>query len=168
MGLRIHKSVGYGITDFVAPTDWGERLERVYACSLTKFLKWTKKNIEVITDGVSPNKIRGDLVLFECLIRQDLPKGATLAGSVIDAHEFGISGVLQLIPPGYHRFNRYDDSIDYFEEAESSEPRYRELGIGLYPFSKGEIPVPVMALAHYIGLPEVIPHLKESLYVYWV
>jgi hypothetical protein len=171
MGIRIHKSLGYGVKNFVATSDWEETWERIYNLPLKDFTKWLESNLDLI--GVSEQKARLDLLLFKALLREApkrISRGARLGDSIIFDDEFGIKGVLQLVPPGYYNWRRDDDTIDYYEEtpgSEPCEPRYRELSHGIYPFSEGEIPVVVKGLAHYLGIPEIIPDLKASVYVYW-
>jgi len=167
MGIRIHKSVGYGVQDFVPPKDWRDIQERAWDCSLQQFLGWIKKNRRQLPPETP--SFRTDLVLFECLLK-DSAKKLRLGDCVIHDEEFGIEGVLQLIPPGHPELRRYDDSIDYYSESTAKnelEPRYAELEVGIYPHLRGEVPFTVLALTNFLGIQDVAARLKESIYTFW-
>lgn len=167
MGIRINKSVGYGFQKFVEPANWEETMEKIYAggCDMRVLYNWTKENYDSL--GLPSASSRTDLFLFECRIKE-IAK-TSIGACVVRDEEFGIPGTLQLLIPGHPEFMRRDDSIDYCEECASgsSEPRFVELNAGIYPHLQGQVPSTVVALAHFLGIPEVVPHLKESLYVYW-
>lgn len=170
MGMRIHKSIGYGYT-CPTPLDLSEVEEMIWDYKLRDFAVWTRDHVEVINEGqVLSSMDRTDLVLMEALIR-DLPEGATLSQHLVRNDEFGVEGFIQLIPPGYGgSFLRYDDIIDYCEEYDAEGgPRVcvRDLPCGLYPFDKGRVPFSVRALAHFCGIAYLIPHLKETVYIFW-
>lgn len=173
VGIKIHKSLGYGVQNFVPPSSWEETREQIAHCSLKEFGKWFEENLTLIRGDVRESTAKVDLYLFKALlleIPKKVARGRDLLHYVVFDNEFGLEGILQLIPPCYLNWRRYDDTLDYYEEspnAEPSAPRYVELSHGIYPFLDNETPMIVKGLATYLGIPEIIPNLKPSVYVYW-
>lgn len=173
MGNRVHKSIGYAVRNFKHPDDWEEITYRAGTTGLGEFAIWSTTRIAEVA-SLAKVPVEQAQVTISLMTIEDNNSGSSLGSYVIEDFECGIEGVLQLVPPGMHNFKRYDDLIDWVEASDAclgsgSGPidYARDLKIGLYPFTFGTIPSTVVSLAMWLGIPEVIPNLKETLYVYW-
>lgn len=172
MGIRIHKSIGYAVSNFQKPEGWEEeRMERAHKTYLLGddgFLVWCSEHQTKILEHYKGPEWKVRTGLNAMFFPQE-GWTASLGSFIVESSEMGIPGVLQLIPPGYPEFRRYDNIIDWVEETASgsAEPKLKYLDTGLYPFEPCIVPVPVIGLALWLEIPQVIPHLKESIYTFW-
>lgn len=145
MGIRVHKLLGYGLTD-VQSDDPGYKItdERINtespglnfeAPTISEYRSWLEARRE--QDGLET-----DLELS--FLREPEPGDPkfSLDDAVVWNGEYGLSNVLVISPPTYQRkWSRYDDAIDYIEETYLRKPieepqanRVDVLRHGIYPF----------------------------------
>ena len=137
MGIRVHKSLGYGAKDVSLN---GDSLMKENM-TIRDFVKWAKRNKKGILDfylrnspGIRYGSPEEAWEFSLDLISKELLEKTFLPDHLISDDEYGIMGVVQFIPVGCHDWARYDDIIDYCEE-ESSEPRVEFLDkCGIYPW----------------------------------
>lgn len=171
MGIRVHKCVGWGTQKFTAPEDFFDRIETLWEMSPRRLLTWCKKHRSQI-DAFYPEKSESQLKmawgLFEVSM-QDMKKEKHHASEVVSFDpEFGFENSILFSPlEMIKQTKRYDDLIDWLEERDHAEPRWEWLNRGIYPFDKGDLPITVVGVCLFLGITEVIPELKEALYVYW-
>jgi hypothetical protein len=172
MGIRVHKSVGYGFRKF-KPT--AKFLERMESCelTLTKFADWCDENTsQILTYAVDdPTRFREAMLSIDlAAMREKRRAKEHLSRCVNYQDEFGLPDVIQFIPPTLRdEWTRYDDSVDYVEETECHNQKNRFLYVEreLYPFNKNKPPLQVAALLLYFGLERYWPRLRECLYIHW-
>lgn len=163
MGIRVHKSLGYGVTDLSHTrtgrykglpkmtdprVDWGklkDKQEEAYETDKTKFLEWCfqhadrLKALQVREHPGSPPvcfNIESDLRFLE---RYTWKAGWTVGYSLEHDTEFAIPRVFLVIPPEMcQSWSRYDDIIDWVEETDKHHQRKRVVrvqGSGIYPYN---------------------------------
>lgn len=143
MGIRIHKAIGYGLTDVKADTKkWkiiDERFNPNGYVALDCETQEEKYTIEGFKEYLR-DRIKGFEKdseeyheYFNChLLLRDLEKNDekfNMRGTVAEFYqkviydmEFGLPNVILFIPPwGCNDWKRYDDIIDYYEPANSNE-----------------------------------------------
>jgi len=128
MGIRIHKAIGYGLTDVIADEDsWslkndprfnpnGYMFEGENAFTRNGFTEYINSRIEELGNE--------DFDQFDLLLlkRQIEPMMTELYHSVVYDMEFGNPEVILFIPPtSIKNWTRYDDMIDYYDPANHSK-----------------------------------------------
>jgi len=174
VGIRVHKSVGYGLTDIefdeeshkivdkrVDPEgylhhsyDVEEEDEDKYPWErdgAKGYKKWIKKNFTKDQRHSS----RGphlDMFSFGHWSKKEI-KSWDPFKSVIHQGEFGLPNVLLVVPFGFYKsWNRYDDTLDWCEETHCHEQMNRVVAFkrGIYPFNN--VLVDPVSGAPYLGL----------------
>jgi hypothetical protein len=167
MGIRIHKVVGYGLTDLSfnedkkrcskemtdPRIDW-KRLhglgERMCETSGRSFMNWATKHwedllrLEAEERRVPLEMVKEFSSICPFLLRDFFKRHRewTLGGCVVHDNEYGLPNVMVFIPPmqahtGDGGWKRWDDTIDYIEEAiiHRADNRVVELECsGIYPY----------------------------------
>ena len=170
MGIRVNKVAGWGTRDFKPPKNWDDRLETLYDMSAKEFIAWMALNKDEIAThfrSTGFNTVDFYIRYYLSLIKQkrDAANLASPASCCVHDDEFGIKGAIVFYPMDMKSCQRRDDLIDYLDE--SFESRWTPIGKGIYPFNKGEVPVGVIAICLFLGVAEIIPKLREVIYVYW-
>jgi hypothetical protein len=171
MSMRVHKAIGYGMRGFKATSRFLENREVLCEGGWQALHDWAMAHASAIQDlhrDVFPD---GAIAYFDLGFPTHKPDEG-LSRYVMYDDEFGYKDALLLRPlicsGDWHR---YDDSIDYLEERRGGVPktqrRWKSLKTALYPYSFGHPPISITTLCMYLGIPEVLPHLQESLYVWW-
>ena len=127
MGIRIHKMIGYGLTDVIADTgNWDLRNDSRFnpngymfagenGFTRDGFVEYLNRRIGEL-DNVDYDQF--DLRLLQ---RQIEPMTAELYNSVVYDMEFGNPEVILFIPPtSVKDWTRYDNIIDYYDPANHS------------------------------------------------
>lgn len=128
MGIRIHKSIGYGFVDLVENDpriDWG-RFEEVREMDSDDFDTYLK-----LIDS------RDDIDIMCYWRRENTNKKWDFYEVITRDTEFGLEGVLQFGHPSYPKWTRYNDDIDYYcsmTRGVSCEPYYNRISMGIYPY----------------------------------
>lgn len=170
MGIRIRKVLGYGVQDFKSPELAGILDREESILDFVSFCKEQKDLLEV------KHPITSSLAMSFTLLEDKDLENYFVYNIINHDDEFGIPGVMVMIPPEWYNHNeveswyRHDNIIDYMEETTiypDAEPRVVELNYGIYPYSKGEVPLILKALCRYINQEDLYTRLKEMLYVYW-
>jgi hypothetical protein len=128
MGIRIHKVIGYGLTDIEADTEkWQITDPRFnqngWLCghdenkySLDGFVEYIKTRLaQIDEEDFDHFDLRMLLHTLENVNRYDF------YNYVIYDMEFGEPNVAVFIPPGAGDWQRYDDMIDYYDPVNSDE-----------------------------------------------
>lgn len=184
MGLRINKAVGWGTDalDLKDPEEFDERREALFDLSVEEWVMWISTHE---TEILSHAKKHGNIIrsftitYLRGLLKEskDFPNDFQFVrpGWCFEFdEEFGQRNTILFWPFHMaHKCHRRDDLIDWFEEGmristDSSEVvRFVPRKCGIWPFEKGDIPYSVIATCIFLGIEDVIPKLKEALYVYW-
>jgi len=165
MGIRVHKTVGYGVMDLkiddaetLNPTmldpriDWeglAATAEERYATSLPDFLLWMQRNKGDIIElhsredprAISGQSFQWDIQMMEQMLERDPQRmaGVSPAQCVIHETEGGDPQVLMFVPPECStQWHRRDNTLDWVEESQwhGQQPRVRRLRqSGIYPYS---------------------------------
>jgi hypothetical protein len=146
MGIRVHKSLGYGAKDVVPKMDRLKELNDEWCSRKGTVMEWAEKNKNGILAFYLMNfpDIRGQSpediwkYSFGLMARFDKDLDAPSRNSpLIHDDEYGLEGVVQFIPVGCRDWERYDNIIDYYEELDedSCEPRVELVNkCGIYPW----------------------------------
>jgi len=149
MGIRIRRKLGYGLTDVQYDKEaWKFSDPRINASSflldyetdkpdMADYREWLETNAE---DTFVEGWYFSDLDEEKC--RRCRPEDR-LDELVTHDPEFGEPGVLLIRPLGYRDWQRYDDSIDYYDAnmGVGAEPCVKLIDGGLYPFMGGYVDV---------------------------
>jgi hypothetical protein len=142
MGIRVHKFLGYGLTDLTPGyrsdprVNWDSPLLPTGDESPTAGDYWTW--LEARRGAV------GDKFSFSldwALLRHDEKRrGADLYGCAVYEHEYGLKEVLALRPVTKDDWARFDDDLDYMEETypwreDSQQHRVQVYEHGPFPFN---------------------------------
>lgn len=178
MGLRVHKMVGWGTDELQIKDrkDFDAQMENLWDLSTHEWLAWLTSHqaqIREIAEEHFPSNIPkpGSLLPMTIeILRHEVPRGVididTPNYCVSHDDEFGHENTIVICPTHMmNRCRRYNDLVDWLEE--SGEVRFRYLEKGIYPFDKGMIAEDVVGLCLFLGIEDVIPKLREALYVYW-
>lgn len=171
MGIRVHKIVGWGTQSFSAPKGFSAKQENLWGMTPARLLSWCKRHqneINAFLSNKSGTHRQMAWVLFEASMK-DMKKGKHYVSEAVSFDpEFGFENSILFSPlEMIDQTKRYDNLIDWLEERDHAEPRWEWLTRGIYPFNKGDLPLSVIGVCLYLKIPEVIPELKEALYVYW-
>jgi hypothetical protein len=162
MGIRIHKVMGYGITDL--QTHKGYITDPRFNLQSVPFLNWDDDSEEPEDDledatgyfkyieALRKNRREGatmlDLGYDYYTLKRDLGKKHSVLSSIVFNFEMGSPNTLCLVPVGQQdSWMRYDDPIDYEEEfIRSSKKKSKNADLkprvdlipkdNLYPYSE--------------------------------
>jgi hypothetical protein len=141
MGIRIHKSIGYGITDWKREKDprftskmfddgWGDDL------NLKDLIKWVedKDNLKLIMKAAKKERL--DSLISKIQLKTFEKSPQDVNSNIIYHPE---SGPVILFQPFPHTgtWSRYDDLIDYYEAGTDSRSKVQQpksLRSGIYPY----------------------------------
>ena len=142
MGIRIHKYLGYGLTD-VECEDAGEITDpRINTESW--LLNW-EADTPSLEDYAAWLAEHADDQWWErhylasrekgCRRRRSDSDGVDLQRLVEHHSEYGLKNVLIVLPFNMPDWRRWDDSLDYYEDQHNGEPHVKLLDSGIYPWS---------------------------------
>lgn len=148
MGIRVHKTLGYGLNDVKTDedADWHITDERINLDAAPFKSGKEYPSIQEYREWLEAGRKTGDIEtdLELSFLREPEPgdPDPTLDYTVTHQGEFGLPNVLLLTPATYRRtWSRLDDAIDYIEETylrkdvkEPCENRADVLRHGIYPF----------------------------------
>ena len=150
MGLRIHKVIGYGLSDF--DPDHDERLNPSQLLSaedatftVGELLEWGQEHIETLRE-LYPYDIS---IIHEAPTKMSLKLGLDLLSDenkeisgydcIVFDREYGEPNVVLFIPvDNIEEWYRYDDIIDYTEETADIHElanHVKTLTTGIYPYN---------------------------------
>jgi hypothetical protein len=155
MGIRVHKVVGYGLTDLTFEEDekrysktmtdpridWKrirKKSERMWETGPRSFMMWMKRHWETILQleaeerRVPLEKVKEFSLICPILLKDFFKrhKSWNLGNCVVHEDEFGLPNVMVFIPPsqahhGSGGWKRHDDTIDWIEESHVHQARAR-------------------------------------------
>jgi hypothetical protein len=141
MGIRIHKSIGYGITDWKREKDsrftskmfddeWDEDL------NLKDLVKWVenKDNLKLIMKAAK--KERHEPVIAKIQLKTFEKSPSDVRSNIVYHSEFGKVILFQPFPHT-EEWSRYDDLIDYYEagiDTLSKVQQPKSLRSGIHPY----------------------------------
>jgi hypothetical protein len=173
MGIRIHKVIGYGFTDFVETEPFKVQQEEAYDVTLARFYTWCDERWDdILKLPCSPV----DQILFQSYVGGRNPRLKKMKTEKLGTHividtEFGLPNVLLFTCPHSQGWNRYDDIIDYYEawrdDDQALEPTVKLLETGIYPYDRGTAPLAIGAVLLWLGLESRFLDLKPMVYTYW-
>lgn len=148
MGIRVHKTLGYGLSDVKTKDGAGWHItdERINLEAAPFKSGKECPSIEEYREWLEASRKAGDIEidLELSFLREPEPGDPkfTLDYAVTHEGEFGLPNVLLITPPTYQRnWSRLDDTIDYIEETylqkdvrTPQENRADVLRHGIYPF----------------------------------
>lgn len=153
MGIRIHKFIGWGLTDVQTDGEYtvtdprinAERLGDLNAYegpTLREYRDWLDKNREKDGFGL-PRGLLDDWWLRDEKAKEGLDERLSghVGGCIRYNPEYGLKNVLAIRPVSCDDWERYDDMIDWIEETyfhvedNSQYDRVEELPSGIYPFN---------------------------------
>lgn len=183
MGIRINKVVGWG-TDSLElkdPEGFDEKCEALYDLSAKEWLAWITVHEEEIY-AIANHLVETQGRTLPCFTPKWMRALVNNPGELKLARpgrcyafddEFGLENAIVFWPFNmHHKCCRYNDLIDWFEESmylskTDETVRFVPYDRGIHPFEKGQIPFSVIATCIFLGVEDVVPKLKEVLYVYW-
>lgn len=135
MGIRIHKVLGFGLTDVAVNRDLetieDKRLNSYKApwyqnIDIEAFYKWWMKNEEN-----DQNKFYAELYLKD--LKEGVIQSSTRRFGFYE-DEGGLDNVLLFVAPSsMDEWYRYDNAIDYYE-ADGMEPKVQEIDRAIFPW----------------------------------
>jgi hypothetical protein len=144
MGIRVHKLLGYGLTDVKTDETTGHRITDARINSNSSALNWEAPSISEYREWLEARSKTGDIetdVELSMLLRPEPnERGLDLEDAVTHNGEFGLPNVLVISPPTFRSWSRFDDMIDWIEESYLRNPtepqtnRVEALRHGIYPF----------------------------------
>jgi hypothetical protein len=167
MGIRVNKVVGYGLTDLRYKRDkhhlckemsdpridwdgFGDMCDRAYATGGPAFMSWAEKNwedllrLETEEWHLPMARVKEFSSICPFLLKDFFKrhKEWNLGRCIVHRNEFGLPGVLLLVPPmqaheGVSGWMRHDDTIDWIEESMLHQARNRVVKLpctGIYPY----------------------------------
>lgn len=153
MGIRVHKRIGYGLTDLkvkrtrpksdpeyelvdprINPHGYlGNEKRRRKAADWAPFLEKFRWSVPT----GKPGKRRREAANMEIMTAEQVMKDLRVFDAVSYDGEGGLPNVLLVQPPSLvDEWSRYDDLIDYIEESdrEKADPRVKLLRTGIFPW----------------------------------
>jgi hypothetical protein len=148
MGIRIHKMIGYALTD--VKVDQYEIVDKRFNLDVIKrlkgeaepelnlkgYYKWVKKEVSLLTKPENYSDGR----TLELQITNNLKgKAGDIYHHIIHDAEYGHPNVFCIIPLESADWNRHDDFLDYMEETTKSrkslEPYFKVFKNGIWPYN---------------------------------
>jgi hypothetical protein len=169
MSVRVHKAIGYGMRAFQATQAFQDKVLNDET-TVGDFTRWCAKNLCEIQACALGDRNQIRWTMFHCDLDAEAKSNEPLIQHCVFQSEFGIADAVLFIPLGFRKaWVHFDDSIDWSEETElhGQQNRFVPLKRELSPYAKDKPPLTIAALALWCGVPEIYPHLQESLYVYW-
>jgi hypothetical protein len=146
MGIRVHKRLGYGLTDVSYDKKaWKFTDERINPDSplldtngdvpIADYRRWLSvQNAD--RDFGAVNFLDASFLNDEATKPKRQRRVTSLSDCVVHQAEYGLPNVLCIRPASCHDWSRYDDPIDYIEESKCEQlDHVEELRFGIYPFS---------------------------------
>ena len=134
MGIRVHKMVGYGLTDVE------ENDERINWDS--KVLKYAMHNEQHTHDYIEYYKAKHDSVCLDDIYIREIVKKGERIPRIQDAFQyaggdFGMDNVFVVRPLTMTDWCRYDDTLDWIEETTGydQQDRVQILADGPFPYN---------------------------------
>ena len=167
MGIRVHKAVGWGVNDFTPPESFDSRLDDLVEMPTEEFVAWMTSHEDELCKRISHVPVFDARYFRDRLkLRNKADKLPELYKCISYNDEFGDGNcILFCSLEMADTCRRYDDIVDWLEEDD--KVRWRFLEKNIYPYEKGEVPFSVVAICVFLGIEEIIPRLREALYVYW-
>lgn len=144
MGIRIHKVLGYGLTDLqvadgkiVDPRINPKSVLLSYSKSskLEPYLEYLRDRASGKHDGTKDISAQIEATFIEQLSGKKKQPKATPYDCVTWETEGGLPNVFVLTPLGLvNEWHRWDDTIDYYEAEGNPEPGLKLLKTGAYPY----------------------------------
>lgn len=147
MGIRVHKVLGYGLTDVVCES---YRISDPRINPESKFVNddlwdlevedyrdWLKEKSEGGRDDLG----NMDYWIMKERLEDSRGRKYSMSDSFVHQAEYGLDNVILLSPVTHTDWRRFDDSIDYVEETymrergETQIDRVNVLPHGIYPYS---------------------------------
>jgi hypothetical protein len=161
MGIRVHKVLGYGLTDLKFKKtkssikmvderiDWEKYEERFYSYNEENFenlISWMENNkdsLQILLDNEYIGcKLAIDISSEIGMVKSfknGKAKASFLSDCIIHNSEYGLPNVMVLVAPSnYKEWFRYDDIIDWEEETFKNDGRGRVIKLnnsGIYPYN---------------------------------
>lgn len=154
MGIRVHKVLGYGLTDLKVDQDYELIDERINKngflkdgfedylldnkSSVDKFLEFYKNETDDKTDILASDYLLLKMKMDE--IKQEKRDTIDITECINHDREFGLHNVMTITPMsmigGVRSWKRYDDEIDFHEETNEHRQRNRVLKLpaGIFPW----------------------------------
>lgn len=144
MGIRVHKVIGYGLTDVKVENNKvvDERINPE-----SPFLQSEKSRLDLEYQDYLKSLVNGDdkNIAFEAELElKDVHKNWYATDSFIHEIEYGLPNVLCFVPASCQDWKRYDDIIDYVEEVNNysqdrldNTARFKNLDRGIFPYDYG-------------------------------
>lgn len=138
MGIRIHKVLGYALTDLKTKnyeiTDKRINLEKLH--NFLENIKFDRTELLKFAENNNYNK--NDLVIGLKLFHSDSELNEKYNGFDVIKHdsEFGLKNIFLLTIPWCKDWNRYDDIIDYHES--NSKNSIKSIWGNIYPYGTGD------------------------------
>lgn len=176
MGTRINKHVGYVLR---RPADYWKAHRSVFSEVRelrlhSEFLPWANENIERVRELLpvaSLQRTHAEVFLDPGIIQ---PKDRwTAVGHCLGySDEGGDPEIIVVRPVASPHWFRRDDTLDYYEEklryGDAHMPHVEYLDRPIYPQDeRSRLPVCVAAILLRLGIPFLIPELREAVYTYW-
>lgn len=176
MGIRINKHIGYAVR---RPADFWRGMRSVFdvVCEIKlheEFLPWANENIEAVRALLPPTSLQhthAEVFLDPCVIHER-DRWTAVGHCLAHSDEGGDPEVLVVRPVASPRWFRTDDTLDYYEEklrhGDAHMPHVEYLDRPIYPQDeRTRLPVCVAAILLRLGIPELVPELREAVYTYW-
>lgn len=148
MGIRIHKVLGYGLTD-VKTNGYkinderfiGDRVpDKIWEFSFKEFLTWFEKNkdecLSVLGD-FNRTTDGGEGYLLRCALADlnEEKESKICDNPVVYDSEYGLKNVFLITPIELGECYRYDNLIDYYEAGKvRNKVKVLESNCGIYPY----------------------------------
>jgi hypothetical protein len=181
MGIRVHKVLGYGLTDLKVGQDFRIDDPRVnpqgilHADWNENGKRWSKG---IYRDWLVKKKgeYGSDRFTIEMEEAGCVQEGWRPQQSFVHDAEQGMGNILCVIPAAYyHEWRRYDDAIDYYDEQnhwqhKGQGGRVVDIKGGIYPWIGVGAPACIRLLCEFgeaFTDISVVNQLLPMLYVYW-
>lgn len=156
MGIRIHKCLGYGISDLKADNNYRiddprirfekfkELREKWYELKVQQLQEWAvaeKDKIVAIYSKYEHPNLEMDDFEYTWFLHDFKERADQFSAyeSLVWQAEYGLPNVMLFVPPFHKRWHRYDDTLDYCEEtATRDDTQNRTISLtekcGIYPY----------------------------------
>ena len=176
MGIRINKHIGYALR---RPAEFWRAMRPVFAVVNelelhSEFLPWANENIEAVRALLPPTSLQHTHaeVFLDPSVIDERDRWTAVGHCVAYSDEGGDPEIVLLRPVASTSWFRRDDTIDYCEEklrrGDEAMPHVEYLDVPIHPQDeRTRIPVCVAAILLRLGIPELVPELREAVYTYW-